>query len=123
MKIRNTGHRSPFISTKKNDVKQSSFRSLLQSRLEKIRTARKIEIAEQSVPEDAEAWGMVENAVHLLDEAMEQIQRDGSPNADIVKSLQKIRNQLDRNNNKGRQVEEASTIIAVETNRLQAWDR
>jgi uncharacterized membrane protein len=61
---------------------------------------------------------MIEDAARLLDEAMEHIQRDGSPSPKTIESLQDLRARM---NQKGRD-EEVDAIIAAETRRLQAWN-
>jgi len=123
MKIHSTGRRGlNVVSSKKKEIRQSGFQTLLLNRLENIRTAQNVNPAEQVVPKEAEAWSIIEDAAHLLDKAMEQIHRGGHPDPDIVDSLQELRIQLNRNSTNN-QIEEANAIIAVEAGRLQAWER
>jgi len=119
MKINSVGRQNLNASkAKEKQVNGGSFQSILKSRLEDIQTVQKTDAFEQAPSGKTEIWAMVEDAARLLDEAMENIQKDGSPSPKTIESLQELRSQL---NQKGSD-EEVDAIIAAETHRLQAWN-
>jgi len=119
MKIRSVGRPNPNLSrTKEKSATTGSFQSILKSRLEGISTVQKTDNPEQAPSGRAELWDMIEDAARLLDEAMEHIQKDGSPSPHTIHSLQELRGRLRQKGS----AEEVDAIIAAETSRLQAWN-
>ena len=119
MKIRSVGHQHTNSSkVKGKHVKEGSFQSILKNRLENIQTVQKTDPQEQHSPNKPEVWEMVEDAARLLDEAMENIRKDGSPSPQTIHSLQELRGRINQHGSD----EEVSTIIAAETSRLQSWN-
>jgi uncharacterized membrane protein len=119
MKINGVGRQTPNVAkTKEKSVKSGSFQSILKSRLESIQPVQHSNDFEQNSSGHNEVWEMIEDAARLLDEAMEHIQKDGSPSPQTLHSLQALHARL---NQKGSN-EEVDAIIAAETQRLQAWN-
>jgi len=119
MKISSVGRQNLNSSkTKEKQIHGGSFQSILKSRLEGIQTVQKNDTFEHAPSGNTEVWEMIEDAARLLDEAMEHIQKDGSPSPKTIESLQELRGQLDQ---KGSD-KEVDAIIAAETRRLQAWN-
>jgi len=117
MKINSVGRQNPNVAkTKEKSVKGGSFQSILKSRLESIQTTQNSNDLEQAPSGRNEAWDMIEDAARLLDEAMEHIQKDGSPNPQTIHSLQELHTRLNQKGNN----EEVDAIIAAETRLLQA---
>jgi len=119
MKINSVGRQNPNIAkTKEKSVKSGSFQSILKSRLENIQTVQHSNDLDHGSSGSNEAWDMIEDAARLLDEAMEHIQKDGSPSPQTIHSLQALHSRLSQKGNN----EEVDAIIAAETRRLQAWN-
>jgi len=122
MKIHNVNHQEPkALRSKKKRAQAGSFQSLLKSRLETMQAVQKAEDVRKSESDTPKAWELIESAAQLLDKAMEQIQKNGRPDTEVVNALQELHAQLHRDAGLDGNAKEVDTIIAVETGRLQAW--
>lgn len=122
MKIRHTNIRkTPSPSTSGSNPTGSRFRTLLQGEIDTTSdtpAAQKqndVNILRQKQP-----LAMIEDAVHLLNDIIGQIENDGKPDPASVDSLQQLRKQLARGQTSAVQ-QNMNTVIAVETERLKSW--
>jgi len=64
---------------------------------------------------------LLNDATRLLDEAIEQIEEENAPREQTVESLQKLRKKITDMGLPESKLSAASTILAVETERLKSW--
>jgi len=111
--IRPTAGRASGVSRKRDE--SDSFRTLLESRLEKIRAAHPVAGDRAEEENRNDAWRAMEEAAALLDTALEQIRERGAPDRETVTSIEALRHRF------GGRDEEACAIIATEARRLSDW--
>jgi len=122
MKINNIKrHGAKAGIVKKEHVQEGSFQSLLSSKLETLLATRKADNIHKPESDAPKAWDMIGDAARLLDAAMEQIQKNGFPDQEILHSLHELRARFHQGSDMDDNAREADVIIAVETNRLQEW--
>jgi len=103
-------------SAKKADAASGEFRTMLQQRLEALRGTEGADA--QPDVEQLEAWGMVEEATHMLDQLLEQVRDGNAPEADLVRALQELRGQLQAKPG-SKAMQEVDALLAVESERLR----
>jgi len=122
MKIHNIKRlESKAVRSNGKRTRAGGFQSLLKSRLETIQSVQKAKDLRNYESDTPKAWELIESATQLLDKAMEQIQKNGCPDTEVVNALRELHAKLHRNAGLDGNAKEADTIIAVETSRLQAW--
>jgi len=123
MKINNIKHHGVKAGiVKKKHVQPGSFQSLLTNKLETLRTAQQANDINEPESDAPKVWNMIGDAARLLDTAMDQIQRNGFPDQEVVHSLHELHARLHQGAGMDGKAKEADVIIAVETNRLQEWE-
>jgi len=122
MKIRHTSiGKTPSTSTSGSNPASSRFRSLLQDEINA--TSDTSEVQKQNdanTPGQKRPLALIEDAAHLLDDIIGQIENDGKPDPASVDSLQQLRKQLTHGQTTAVQ-QDMNTVIAVETERLKSW--
>jgi len=121
MKIRHTNIRkTPSSSISGSNPAGSRFKTLLQGEIDATSdTPAAQKQNDVNTLRQKQPLTMVEDAVHLLDDIIGQIENDGKPDPASVDSLQQLRKQLARGQTAVQQ--DMNTVIAVETERLKSW--
>jgi hypothetical protein len=107
---------SPNKKSAKSGSVSGEFRTILQQRLEAMRDTGEVDA--QLDVEQLEAWGMVEEATHMLDKALEQIQNGNEPAEDLIQALQELRGKLQVKSD-SKVMREVNALLAVESERLR----
>jgi len=122
MKIRHTSiRRTPSTPASESSSESSRFRTLLQDEIgTTFDTPTSQKQNDPDTSDQKQAWALVEDAAHLLDNIIDQIETDGKPDPASVDSLQQLRKQLSHGQTTAVQ-QDMNTVIAVETERLKSW--
>ncbi|GMQ99731.1 MAG: hypothetical protein BMS9Abin18_0556 [Zetaproteobacteria bacterium] len=122
MKIRHTSiGKTPSTSISGNNPASSRFRTLLQGEIDAtFDTLTPQKQNDANTPSQKPPLTLIEDAAHLLDDIIGQIETDGKPDPASVDSLQQLRKQLTRGQTTAVQ-QDMNTVIAVETERLKSW--
>jgi len=123
MKIRHTDiGKTPSTSISGSNPASSRFRTLLQDEIDATfdtpLTPQKQNDA--NTPSQKQSLTLIEDATHLLDDIIGQIETNGKPDPASVDSLQQLRKQLTHGQTTAVQ-QDMNTVIAVETERLKSW--
>jgi len=121
MKIRHSNIGRPPSSRASKDGKvNSNFKALLQDEIDTVSDASITQEQDESnTPEQKQAWTLLDDATHLLDDILGQIETEGKPDPESIDSLQQLRRQLAGHDQSVQQ--EINTVIAVEAERLKSW--
>jgi len=122
MKIRHTNiGRTPSTPTSGSSPASSRFETLLQDEIDATSDAS-TSLKQNNVNTSGEKQPLtlIEDAAHLLDDIIGQIETDGKPDPASVDSLQQLRKQLTHGQTTAVQ-QDMNTVIAVETERLKSW--
>lgn len=122
MKIRSTDPgRVNTAKVKKSEVRGGSFQELLHSRLDEAHSQLENKHSGEESKSTGNTLNLIEDAAFMLDEALEQIQKDGYPSEEIAHSLSLLRDQMKQRLLDSDNLKTTDAIIAVETGRLQSW--
>jgi len=123
MKIRRTDIKKlPSSTPSGSRVASSGFRVLLQDEIDTVSN-----VSASQEQDDAHAarqkqpWPLLEDALHLLDDMIGQIETHGKPDPASVRSLQHLRAQLMNQGQTTTVQQDINTVIAVESERLKSW--
>jgi len=122
MKIRPAGiGRTSFKSTSGNNPASSRFETLLQDEIDATAdTSTSQKQHNANTPGQKQSLALIEDATHLLDDIIAQIETDGEPDPASLDSLQQLRKQLTHGQTTAVQ-HDMNTVIAVEAERLKSW--
>jgi len=122
MKIRHTTIRKPPSTTASGSNPASSrFKTLLQDEIDATAdTSTSQKHNDANIPGPKQPLTLIEDAAHLLDDIIGQIETDGNPDPASIDSLQQLRKQLTHGQTTAVQ-QDMNTVIAVETERMKSW--
>lgn len=107
--------------TKKAEVKGGQFKDLLHSQLDAGQPRHDHDPSHGQSGHTGATIDLIEDAAHILDEALDQIQQNGQPSEETARSLAELRDLLKQRLPDSDNLRAADAIIAVETSRLQSW--
>ncbi|ATX78561.1 hypothetical protein Ga0123461_0108 [Mariprofundus aestuarium] len=122
MKIHSTNPtRVNATKVKKSEVKGGSFQELLHTRLDGIQPKQENHHPGEGSKNSSSTLDIIEDATLMLDQALEQIEKNGEPSEEVTHSLSLLRDRLKHGAPDSESLRAADAIIAVETSRLQSW--
>ena len=121
MKINKIGGIQP--SARSQTTRKSSdvnFASMLQAEMDEVTPVASNTSQQQSSPPQKQTHELIEEVTDLLDQALHQLDAGEAPGDEVLNAIVQLRSQLQQQPNSSQTLEQAQTILAVESERVRS---
>ncbi|MDX8396388.1 MAG: hypothetical protein R8K22_08250 [Mariprofundaceae bacterium] len=121
MKIQGTGKvQGQKIASGKKARSDGAFQSLLNAEMTTEETTKTSE-NQQKKPDKKQASIVLEEAVHVLDQTLKQLESGNIPDNQTLDTIQQLRIRLqEQNTSNASELQQADTLLAVEAERIKS---